>query len=161
MNGFLFSIQEALRQIFEASKPQLASKNLDSIPAVKVLKKVNTSDLSATSASLHDLSSNYVKLDPGLVAMIHSNQGAIDTIRGQIVELRNDVDQLQTRVNHRKQSVIPPSLVSAAPPTKEARRSSKSQVTNLNPASISHHHHHHHHEKAVVPRERSSVCNLL
>ena len=93
--------------------------------------------------------------------MIHSNQGAIDTIRGQIVELRNDVDQLQTRVNHRKQSVIPPNLVSTASVPKEARRPSKSQVNNLNPPSISHHHHHHHHEKAIVPRERSSVCNLL
>jgi len=116
-------------------------------------------------------------IDPILISTIHANKGAIDTIRGQITELRHDVDDLRTQINNRKRSTIstqPPSIIpNAAPPTNlppisssttnlnNTRRVSKPNVNNPNPSSFSHHHHHHHHVEQPDTAGRSSVCIII
>jgi hypothetical protein len=116
-------------------------------------------------------------IDPILISTIYENKGAIDTIRGQITELRHDVDDLRTQISNRKRSTIstqPPAIIpNAAPPTNlppisssatnlnNTRRVSKPNVNNPNPSSFSHHHHHHHHVEQPDTAGRSSVCIII
>ncbi|CAF1529907.1 unnamed protein product, partial [Rotaria sordida] len=77
---------------------------------------------------------------------------AIDTIRGQIIELRHDVDQLRFEINNHRRKTI--SI------NNENRRISKSEINNLNQPPISHHHLHHSVEPAVT-RKRSAICIII
>jgi hypothetical protein len=136
--------QETLRKIIEASKPILEEKNLDSTPNNKITTKTTNREQQTTLTII----------DPVLITTIHSNKGAIDTIRGQITELRHDVDQLRTEINHRK---VQPNF----PMNNETRRVSKAEVNTHNQTSVSHHHHHHHHVEQPVTTGNSSVCIIL
>jgi hypothetical protein len=116
-------------------------------------------------------------IDPILISTIHANKVAIDTIRGQITELRHDVDELRTQISNRKRSTIsanPPAIIpNAVPPTNlppisssasnlnNTRRVSKPNANNPNPSSFSHHHHHHHHVEQPDTAGRSSVCIII
>ena len=119
-------------------------------------------------------------LDPALIATIHANKGAIDTIRGQIVELRHDVDHLRKQVNNRKRSTtvnhpnpstnqnetspqtLPPITSPPVVANNTTRRVSKVNANNDNANStFSHHHHHHHHVEQPGTTGRSSVCVVL
>ena len=98
----IFLFQQALRQIFESSKAVLQSKNLDSTPNSKLTKK--TPPPANLSGSHREQSPTSPKLDSTLIATIHGNKGAIETIRGQITELRHDVDHMRTQITPRKRS---------------------------------------------------------
>ncbi len=140
MFGFF---QETLNKIFETSKPIVQAKNLDSTPKNKITKTIS-----------REQQTTIPTIDPGLITTIHSNKGAIDTIRGQIVELRHDVDKIRTEINQNRR-------VSNLPMNNETHPVSKSEVNNHNSTSFSHHHHHHHHVEQPVPKGNSSVCILL
>ena len=84
---------------------------------------------------------------------IHQNKEAIDVIRGQVTDLRCDVDQLRAEMNRRRTHNHMSST--------ETRRISKSDTNNVNQTSVSHHHHHHHHVEQSSQTGRSSLCNLL
>jgi len=143
-NKNILFFQETLRKIIEASKPILQAKNLDSTPNNKITTKTTNREQQTT----------FPIIDPVLITTIHSNKGAIDTIRGQITELRHDVDQLRTNINHRKGQ-------QNLPMNNETRRVSKAEVNNHNPTSFSHLHHHHHHVEQPVTTRSSSVCIIL
>jgi hypothetical protein len=136
--------------MFEASESIMLAKNLDSTPINKIAKKTNNIENSSSSAGTREQQKT---IDPELIITIHRNKGAIDTFRGQITELRHDVDQLRAEMNHRRTRNLPDN--------NETRRLSKPEITNLNPTSVSHHHHHHHHVEQPVPAGHSSVCILL
>jgi len=141
-NNYILFFQETLRKIFEASKPILQAKNLDSTPINKITKSVNREQ--PTPA---------LTIDPVLITTIHSNKGAIDTIHGQITELRHDVDQLRTEINNHP--------VPNLPSNTETRHLSNAEVNNHNPTTFSNHLHHHHHTERPVTTRSSSVCILL
>jgi len=126
------------------------AKNLDSTPINKIAKKTNIIENSSSSAVTREQQKT---IDSELIITIHRNKGAIDTFRGQIAELRHDVDQLRAEMNHRR--------IRNLPDNNETHRVSKPEITNLNSTSISHHHHHHHHVEQPVPARHSSVCILL
>jgi len=124
-----------LKKIFEASKPIVQSKNLDTTSDVNKFTKPVNREQQTTNATV----------DPALIATIHSNKGAIDTIRGQITELRRDVDQLRSEVNkHRRISDL-------STKTNETRRISKNDIKSHNNNNIG---------QTVAPGN-SSVCILL
>jgi hypothetical protein len=117
-------------------------------------------------------------VDQALITTIHANKGAIDTMRGQITELRHDVDHLRTQINNRKRSATintnPPSIIpaqvqtpnlppiaSSPPIANNNRRVSKPNANNASPTSVSHHHHHHHHVEQPGTTGRSSVCIII
>ena len=106
--------QETLNKIFETSKPIVQAKNLDSTPKNKVTKTIS-----------REQQTTIPTIDPVLITTIHSNKGAIDTIRGQIVELRHDVDQIRTEINQNRR-------VSNLPMNNETHPVSKSEVNNHN-----------------------------
>ncbi|CAF3709710.1 unnamed protein product [Rotaria sordida] len=144
--------QEALYKIFKASNTSLQEKNLDSKPINKLTKKTNNNEiLSITTINREQQTTNPL-IDPVLIATIHGNKGAIDTIRGQIIELRHDVDQLRFEINNHRRKTI--SI------NNENRRISKSEINNLNQPPISHHHLHHSVEPAVT-RKRSAICIII
>ncbi|CAF3716681.1 unnamed protein product [Rotaria sp. Silwood1] len=189
--------QEALRKIVEASKPTLQGKNLissqsESTTLLKVSK--NNDEHSSSSLSLSNKEAKSINreqqtttttttiavptIDPILITTIHANKGAIDIIRGQITELRYDVDQLRTQIKTRKRSTIhntnsprlvpnqspsqnipvvpsPPSTVNNHHPV------SKPNANNTNSGPFSHHHHHHHHLGQSGAVGHSSVCVIL
>ncbi|CAF0715412.1 unnamed protein product [Adineta steineri] len=193
--------QETLRKIIESTKPELPANNLvsaqtDSATSLKVTKtnNNNNNDENSSSSSLPLKEPKTVNreqqtattptpksptIDPVLIATIHANKGAIDTIRGQITELRHDVDQLRLQINTRKRSTIstnPPVIIpnpSQPPPSNlppipsppsdanNTRRVSKSNANNTNSAAFSHHHHHHHHIGQPDATGRSSICNII
>ncbi|CAF2588939.1 unnamed protein product [Rotaria sp. Silwood2] len=183
-----------LRKIVEVSKPALQPKNLtssqsDSTTLLKVTKNNDENLSPSPSLSMKEAKSvnreqqttsiTVPTIDPILISTIHANKGAIDTIRGQITELRHDVDHLRTQIKNRKRSttnntnsprVIPnqaPSQnlppVSSSPPSNVSNRHhvSKSNANNTNPASFSHHHHHHHHLGQPGAIGHSSVCVII
>ena len=173
-----------MRKIAEASKPALQAKNLvssqaDSTTLLKVAKNTNetsTSPLppSSTTVSREQQTTTPIvpTIDPALITTIHANKGAIDTIRGQIVELRHDVDHLRKQINNRKRSTAipnetsPPNLPSATSqplPANNTRPVPKTNANNdnANSTSVSHHHHHHHHVEQPGPTGRSSVCIII
>lgn len=129
-------IEEALKKIFEASKPIVQSKNLDTTSDVNKLSKPVNREQQTMNAN--------ATLDPTLIATIHSNKGAIDTIRGQLTELRRDVDHLRTEINHRR--------VSDLPKANETRRMSKNDAKS---------HHNNNNVSQTVAPGSSSVCILL
>ncbi|CAF3343356.1 unnamed protein product [Rotaria socialis] len=186
--------QEVLKKIVEASKPELQAKNLvpsqsESTASLKVLKTTNENSVTAPVSNTDTKSINREQqtttvtapiLDPALITTIHANKGAIETIRGQITELRHDVDQLRALVKNRKrsainntnathiitnqaQSQILPSISSPPPPSNGTRHhvESKSNTNNVNQASVSHHHHHHHHIGQSGTAGHSSVCTII
>jgi chromosome segregation ATPase len=108
------------------------------MPKNKLIKTANREQQTTTTPIL----------DPGLISTIHSNKGAIDTIRGQISELRNDVDQIRTEI---KQHRIP-----NLPLNNEIRRISKSEIHNHNSNSFSQHH-----VEKPEATGSSSICILL
>ena len=137
-----------------------------------------TKESTKTDCEQQTLPTTTPSIDPTLIATIHANKDAIETIRGQIVELRFNVDHLRKQMNNRKRSTIvnhtTPTPVSNLPPAtspppapapvlNNTQRVSKSNGNhdNTNAASHSHHHHHHHHVEPASPTGRSSVCNLL
>lgn len=127
-----------MKKIFEASKPIVQSKNLDTTSDVNKLTKPVNREQQTTNAT-------NATVDPALIATIHSNKGAIDTIRGQITELRRDVDQLRSEVSkHRRISDLPTK-------TNETRRISKNDIKSHNNNNIG---------QTVAPGN-SSVCILL
>ncbi|CAF1289006.1 unnamed protein product [Adineta steineri] len=145
--------QEALRKIFETSQLNLQSKDLDKIPIDKIPKTKNDNNNNRKSSSSTSIREQQKPFDPELIITIHQNKGAIDTIRGQITELRHDVNQLRTEI-HNRQIKTPVS-------NNETRRGSNSDINNLNQTSVSHHHHHHHHVEQPVATGHSSVCIIL
>jgi hypothetical protein len=122
-------------------------------------------------------------IDPTLIATIHANKGAIDTIRGQIIELRHDVDHLRKQINiNRKRSTgnntnptvsvanqtTPPDLPTSSPGlvnnnhrVTKPKANVSSNNNNANTSSFSHHHHHHHHVEQPGATGRSSVCIII
>lgn len=117
-------------------------------------------------------------LDPSLIATIHANKGAIETIRGQIIELRHDVDRLRVQIKNRKRSTTnndnsphmtlnqgsshniravssPPSMAN------NVHHVTKSNPNSVSQGSVSHHHHHHHHIEQSGTTGRSSVCAII
>ncbi|CAF0917597.1 unnamed protein product [Adineta ricciae] len=175
--------QETLRKAFEPSKTAIQEKNItssqsDAIASLKVAKNTNENLLVKQPAAINREQQTIAvpSIDPTLVSTIHANKGAIDIIRGQITELRHDVDQLRLQVNTRKRSTIstnPPAIIPSSPTNlppissppaivnNTSRRISKSSVQNGNQAAFSHHHHHHHHVEPSDTPGRSSVCNLI
>ncbi|CAF2005291.1 unnamed protein product [Rotaria magnacalcarata] len=186
--------QEVLRKIVEASKPELQAKNLvssqsESTVSLKVIKTTNENSVPAPVSNTDTKSINREQqtttvtapiLDPTLITTIHANKGAIGTIRGQITELRHDVDQLRALVKNRKRSaidntnathiitneaqsqILPP--ISSRPPSSNGTShhlESKSNTNNVNRASVSHHHHHHHHIGQSGAAGHSSVCTII
>ncbi|CAF0882535.1 unnamed protein product [Adineta ricciae] len=138
--------QETLRKIFEASDSHVPSKNLNTIPLDKISKKPNTNHANSSSEQ-------HTSLEPVLFTSIHQNKEAIDVIRGQVTDLRRDVDQLRAEMNCRRTHNHTSST--------ETRRISKSDTNNVNQTSVSHHHHHHHHIDQSSQTGRSSLCILL
>lgn len=139
--------------MFESSKTNLQTKNIDSSSTNKLNKNSNNKEISSKLAINREQQTTIPLIDPVLIATIHSNKGAIDTIRGQITELRHDVDQLRLEINNKR--------TNTCTQDNEIRRTSKSETNNHNQSSVSHHHHHHHHVEQGVTRKRSSVCILL
>jgi hypothetical protein len=168
----------------------LVSSQSDSTTLLKVAKNTNETSTSPPSTKEPTMINREQQttgtpvvptIDPMLITTIHANKGAIDTIRGQIIELRHDVDHLRKQINNRKRSTttntnasttIPneaspinlPSVISPPPVVNNIRRVSKSNANNdnANRASFSHHHHHHHHvDQPGTTTGRSSVCIII
>ncbi|CAF2496720.1 unnamed protein product [Rotaria sp. Silwood2] len=143
-------LKETLYKIFEASKSSLQEKNLDSISINKLTKKANNNEsLSATTVNREQQTTSPI-IDPLLIATIHGNTGAIDTIRGQIIELRHDVDQLRIEINNQRRKTLAFNT--------ETRRISKPEINTLNQTSVSHNHHL---VEPAVTRKRSAVCIII
>lgn len=94
-NVFLvdFLLQETLRNLFGDSK------NLNSEPREKLSKKLSKADLVASSS--FNPTGEKRKVDENLVNTIQSNHEAIGSIRNQINDLKNDVDQIRTEMKVR------------------------------------------------------------
>ena len=150
---FFSFIQATICNIFETSKSNL-QQNLESTPVNKLSNKINNNERSSKSTVNRQQQTITPIIDPTLVATIHCNKGAIDTIRGQITELRCDIDQLRKdRITYRTKTHSNNS---------HSRRSSEATMNNHNQTSVRHRHHHHHRSQIQdsVTR-RSSLCILL
>ncbi|CAF3343151.1 unnamed protein product [Rotaria socialis] len=145
--------QETLYKLFEASKANLQTKDLDSTSVNKLANKSNNSEISSKSIGDREQQATIPLIDPELIKTIHCNKGAIDTVRGQIIELRHDVDQLRNDMNTNQIKTL---IFNG-----EVRRISKSEISNQNQTSVSHHHHHHHHVEQGATKKRSSVCIII
>ncbi|CAF3453023.1 unnamed protein product [Rotaria sp. Silwood1] len=143
--------QEALYKIFAASKTSLQEKNLDSTPINKLTKKTNNDEIPSVTTVNREQQTTSPLIDPLLIATIHGNKGAIDTIRGQIIELRHDVDQLRIDINNQRTKTL-------ALNTETTRRISKSEINTLNQTAVCNRHHD---VEPAVTRKRSTVCIII
>ncbi|CAF0963784.1 unnamed protein product [Rotaria sp. Silwood1] len=143
--------QEALYKIFAASKTSLQEKNLDSTPINKLTKKTNNDEIPSVTTVNREQQTTSPLIDPLLIATIHGNKGAIDTIRGQIIELRHDVDQLRIDINNQRTKTL-------ALNTETTPRISKSEINTLNQTAVSNRHHD---VEPAVTRKRSTVCIII
>ncbi|CAF3858520.1 unnamed protein product, partial [Rotaria sp. Silwood1] len=142
---------EALYKIFAASKTSLQEKNLDSTPINKLTKKTNNDEIPSVTTVNREQQTTSPLIDPLLIATIHGNKGAIDTIRGQIIELRHDVDQLRIDINNQRTKTL-------ALNTETTPRISKSEINTLNQTAVSNRHHD---VEPAVTRKRSTVCIII
>ena len=148
------------------------------------LSHVSGRDSSAKTNREHHTSSSSTShaantLDPVLITTIHANKGAIEITRGQISELRRDVDHMRTQIQPRKRTTMispnPATIIpeqnhqintihnSNSPSLSNPEDTNLVQKSNVNPSdsSVSHHHHHHHHLSSSGTVDRSAVCTIF